>query len=131
MNYQAMDIKDRVAIVTGAGSGIGNAVATALATRGAKGIALVDRSETVNELAAELHKEFPHCECRGVVGDVTDEAFRRGVFESVTAEIGLPRILVPGRGDHPGQVIGENRQGNGPGGRLPAGRLSAGYGNQP
>ena len=93
-----MDIKDKVAVVTGAASGIGNAVANALASRGARGIALVDRSELVTEHAVELQKQFPDCPCLAVIGDVTDGEFRKGVFERVTAEMGSPRILVPAAG---------------------------------
>ena len=98
MKTHLMSIKDRVAVVTGAASGIGSAVATALAGRGAKGIALVDRSERVEEVAAELEKEFPHCKCMSMIGDVTDEAFRRSAFAEARTAMGQPRILVPAAG---------------------------------
>ena len=42
-----MEIKNAVAVVTGAASGIGSAVSTEFARRGARVIALVDRVETV------------------------------------------------------------------------------------
>ena len=58
MNMKAMSIEDRVAVVTGAASGIGSAVATALAGRGAKGLALVDRSDAVVEMAEERDNEL-------------------------------------------------------------------------
>jgi len=41
---QAMNIQNQSAVVTGAGSGIGQAVAIELAGRGAKAVCLVDRS---------------------------------------------------------------------------------------
>jgi len=86
-----MEIKDSVAIVTGAGSGIGEAVAQEFARRGAKGLALVDRSERVQEVAASLN-------ATAFVGDTTDADFRRTVFDEVTARYGVPRILVPAAG---------------------------------
>ena len=52
-----MDIKNRVALVTGAASGIGSAVANELAWRGAKMIALVDMSERIGEVAESNQRQ--------------------------------------------------------------------------
>jgi 3-oxoacyl-[acyl-carrier protein] reductase len=49
-----MDIRDKVAVVTGAASGIGQAVAVELAGRGVKALALVDRCDTVTQVASEI-----------------------------------------------------------------------------
>ncbi|HMF36393.1 MAG TPA: SDR family NAD(P)-dependent oxidoreductase, partial [Isosphaeraceae bacterium] len=46
-----MNIQGKCAIVTGAASGIGQAVAFELAERGARAVALVDRSEDVLKVA--------------------------------------------------------------------------------
>ena len=93
-----MEIEGRVAVVTGAASGIGNAVVAALAARGAKGVVLVDQSERVSEVAAEVQGHFPACKCKAVVGNVTDENLRREVFDEAAEEMGLPRILIPAAG---------------------------------
>ena len=93
-----MNIKGAVGVITGAASGIGRAVSSALAERGVAGLALVDRSEAVAEVASELQQKNPSVQVRACSGDVTHEEFRREVFESTTREIGLPRICVPAAG---------------------------------
>lgn len=93
-----MQIQDSVAVVTGAASGIGNAVADALAGRGAKGVTLVDRAESVRDIAAQISRNHPECTCLALSGDVTDVDFRREVFDKTKVELGLPRICVPAAG---------------------------------
>jgi NAD(P)-dependent dehydrogenase (short-subunit alcohol dehydrogenase family) len=94
-----MEIKGKIAVVTGAGSGIGQAVALELARRGAGTLALADRSEAVNHVAASIN-EFTggHVHACAFVGDVTESEFRRTVFDHVVAEHGVPRICVPAAG---------------------------------
>ena len=43
-----MNIKDAVAVITGAASGIGRAVSAELARRGARALALVDHDKAVH-----------------------------------------------------------------------------------
>ncbi len=45
-----MDLKDKVAVITGGASGSGRALAGAMARRGVKGLALVDMSEAVEDV---------------------------------------------------------------------------------
>jgi 3-oxoacyl-[acyl-carrier protein] reductase len=95
----AMDIPGKAAVVTGAGSGIGQAVALELVRRGVSGIGLVDQTQCVNQLAASID-QFTNRRVRAVpfVGDVTDEAFRREVFEQMSAGGSVVRICVPAAG---------------------------------
>lgn len=69
-NY--MDLTGRVAIVTGASSGLGYAYAVALAENGAKVAAFARREEKLLKLKAEI--EAAGGECLPVVCDVTQEA---------------------------------------------------------
>ena len=47
-----VDIPGKSAVATGAGSGVGQPVSLELVRRGVSGIALVDRTDSVNHLAA-------------------------------------------------------------------------------
>jgi NAD(P)-dependent dehydrogenase (short-subunit alcohol dehydrogenase family) len=94
-----MEIKDKVAVVTGAGSGIGQAVAVELARRGVKAMALVDLSPSVDQTAGMIQASRDgktHIE--QYVGDVTQCDFRREVFEKFTSRYGVSHIFVPAAG---------------------------------
>jgi NAD(P)-dependent dehydrogenase (short-subunit alcohol dehydrogenase family) len=92
-----MEIKGRVAVITGAGSGIGEAVAQELANREVKAIALVDLNDHVNEVAENILKE-KGIEAIPFVGDTTDSAFRADVFDKMSENYGIPSIIVPAAG---------------------------------
>lgn len=92
-----MEIEGKIAIVTGAASGIGRAVALELTHRGASTIALVDSSESVGEICHFLEVET-NVHADSFVGDVTDPLFRASVFDHVIEEHGVPRICVPAAG---------------------------------
>jgi len=93
-----MNVKNKIAIVTGAGSGIGQAVATELAERGVRAIALVDCSENVLRVADVVNDRCAEPIAEALIGDVTDEAFRRKVFDGLEARYGVPSILIPAAG---------------------------------
>src|SRR5258707_9666301 len=93
-----MNISGKVAIVTGAAGGIGLAVATELAKRGAKAVALVDRSDKVDEVARSLNDVLDRTVAEPLVGDITDAGFRQQAFDLVTARHGTPSICVPATG---------------------------------
>lgn len=82
-------IENQVAIVTGAASGIGKAVARDLVRRGAKRVALVDKDPHVEQDASAIAQPF--------VGDTTDAAFRRFVFDEMT-KVDVPTICIPSAG---------------------------------
>lgn len=93
-----MKIEGKVAVVTGAASGIGRATAKELANRGAKHIALVDLSDEVHKVAAELNDADSGGIAGVFQGDTTDPEFRHQVFETVRAEHGVVQVLVPAAG---------------------------------
>lgn len=92
-----MEIRNGVAVVTGAASGIGSAVALELARRQARMIALVDRSDAVHEVAGRLRR-IESTAVATFVGDVTDPQFRAGVYDTVCGEYGPVTICVPAAG---------------------------------
>ncbi|MBN9061351.1 MAG: short-chain dehydrogenase [Rhizobiales bacterium 65-9] len=65
-------LKDKIAIITGASSGIGRAAATLFAREGAKLVITARRSAELNELAAAI--EADSGTAIAVAGDVADEA---------------------------------------------------------
>jgi 3-oxoacyl-[acyl-carrier protein] reductase len=93
-----MDIHNQVALITGAAGGIGRALAAELARRGARKVALVDRTECVATSAAELNDVAGRTVAIPFSGDVTNAAFRRHVFDSMTADNGSVTICVPAAG---------------------------------
>ncbi|HET9206502.1 MAG TPA: SDR family NAD(P)-dependent oxidoreductase, partial [Burkholderiaceae bacterium] len=52
-----MEFTNRVAIITGGGSGIGRAVAAAMARRDVAAVALVDVNDAIDQVAAALNAE--------------------------------------------------------------------------
>ena len=88
-------IEGSVAVITGAAGGIGRALAVEMARRGASGLALVDFSERVQEVAQEVNSRNGHEVAFAYRGDTTDAKFRRHVYDDVSEKAGVPRICVP------------------------------------
>lgn len=94
-----MEIQGKVAVVTGAASGIGRAVALELTRRGIAALTLVDQTEAVKEVGAHLMEYSEGGICVDTyVGNVSDSNFRSEVFDRVTKERGMVRICVPAAG---------------------------------
>jgi NAD(P)-dependent dehydrogenase (short-subunit alcohol dehydrogenase family) len=95
-----MNISGSVAIVTGAGSGIGEAVAIRLARQGARALALADRNQSVVTVADAINDAQDDGGTVAIpfVGDTTDEQFLRQTFDRIAAEHGIPTICVPAAG---------------------------------
>jgi NAD(P)-dependent dehydrogenase (short-subunit alcohol dehydrogenase family)/pimeloyl-ACP methyl ester carboxylesterase len=85
-------LRDRLALVTGAGSGIGAATARELAGHGAR-LLLVDRDGDAVARAAEA---LPGA--RALVCDVADEQAMERLADAVIAEHGAPQIVVNNAG---------------------------------
>jgi NAD(P)-dependent dehydrogenase (short-subunit alcohol dehydrogenase family) len=93
-----MDIKGKVAIITGAASGIGHAAAVELKNQGIAAIALVDMADNVRDVAKELNAESGNDSVRAFQGDTTDEMFRKNVFDTMRRDFGPVNICVPAAG---------------------------------
>ncbi len=91
-------LKDRVAIVTGGDSGIGRAVAVAMAREGAKvAIVYLDEHKDANATRDLVRREGS--EAVVLSGDVGEEDFCEAVIEAVMEQYGRIDILVNNAGE--------------------------------
>ena len=90
-----MEIKGKVAIITGAASGIGHAVCLELANRGIKAIGMVDMNEGVKAAAEQINKDAMSEIAIPFAGDTTNQDFRKQVFDKLSKKHGNVTICVP------------------------------------
>src|SRR5205809_5017838 len=93
-----MNIKGAVAVITGAGGGIGRALALELAKRQVGSIALVDHSDAVKDVMNAVNDFVGKPVAKGYVGDVTDSVFRSRVCTELHQKYGRINICVPAAG---------------------------------
>jgi 3-oxoacyl-[acyl-carrier protein] reductase len=87
-----MSMKDRIAIITGAGRGVGRATAQRFAQEGAR-VALFSRTRShLDETAAEIVQQGGHA--LTMVGDVSDEKEVLSLFKHVKNAYGRVDILI-------------------------------------
>ena len=94
-NY--FDLTGQVAVVTGCSTGLGVQMARALANQGAAIVALARRQNKVEEVAAEITKDFG-VKAIGVPCDVTDTARIDEALDRILAEFGRIDILINNAG---------------------------------
>ena len=93
-----MEFAGKVAVITGAASGIGRAVAVEMARRNVRAMALVDMGETVDQVAADINAKADRKIAWAYRGDVTDETFRASVYDDISREVDTVTICVPAAG---------------------------------
>jgi NAD(P)-dependent dehydrogenase (short-subunit alcohol dehydrogenase family) len=90
------DLEGRVALVTGASSGLGVAFARGLARAGANVVVTARRVELIEQTSAML-REFG-VRSTAIPADITDESEFEGLFEKTVAEYGRLDIMVNNAG---------------------------------
>jgi len=88
-----MSLKDKVALVTGGGSGIGKAIAKALLAEGCKVIINGRNEEKLNQAKSELGANV-----ESIVCDVTDEGQVENTFNGIISNYGSLDILINNAG---------------------------------
>lgn len=93
-----MILDNKVALITGGISGIGQATARGLAQEKVRAIALVDMGENTSAVAEEMNRELEREVMIPFRGDVVDPDFREHVFTSMEARFGPVHLCVPAAG---------------------------------
>jgi NAD(P)-dependent dehydrogenase (short-subunit alcohol dehydrogenase family) len=97
-----LNVQEKVAVVTGAGGGIGFALSKALLAVGAKGVAMADmQADMLRTRAAEIGG-------LAVPTDVTDETAVQNLLEKAEAELGPVDLFVSNAGISPKPVRDDN-----------------------
>jgi short-subunit dehydrogenase len=91
-----VDIAGRVAVVTGASSGIGAAVATEMARRGATVVAVARRKDRLDEIVEGLRPRSP--DSMACAADISSRAECERVVQEVEARFGRVDMLVNNAG---------------------------------
>ena len=86
-------LKDRVVVVTGASSGIGEACAVAFVEKGAKVVLAARRAERLSGLVERLGDA-----ALAVTTDVTDEAAVQNLFDQAATKFGTVDVLINNAG---------------------------------
>ncbi|MHB2167635.1 SDR family oxidoreductase [Alsobacter sp. R-9] len=94
-----MDLSGRIAVITGAATGIGAATARLLASHGARIVAVDRNGAALDALCAELPDAL------ALVGDVGDEATVAAHAAAARARFGTPDILVTAAGWSTGKSV--------------------------
>lgn len=89
-------LPERAALVTGASSGIGAAIARSLASAGVSVAVTARRQERLDDLVAEI--EAAGGRAIAIAGDISDEGFARSAVQQTVEQLGAVDILVNAAG---------------------------------
>jgi len=89
--------RDKIVVVTGAGRGIGQAVAAAFAREGAKVAVLSRNEQSCGQSAAAINEECPEA-ARSYAVDVSDHEAMQECGRQIIADLGSVNILVNNAG---------------------------------
>jgi NAD(P)-dependent dehydrogenase (short-subunit alcohol dehydrogenase family) len=98
----AFSLTHKVAIVTGASSGLGAHFARVLAEAGAKVALLARRKRLAEEIAAEIDHDGGRA--LAFAADVTDSDSLHQALSDIEQQLGIPDILVNNAGAHAGDM---------------------------
>ena len=93
-----MNMNGAVAVITGAAGGIGRALALEMVKRKVAGLALVDSSDAVQQVAKAINELVGSPLAFGYSGDVTNSVFRSKVYTEMREKHGRVNICVPAAG---------------------------------
>ena len=104
-----LELKGKIAVVTGGGRGIGLAIASTLAAEGAN-VAIAEIDEKSAEKAADELKKMG-VKSIAVKTDVTDPASVEAMAKKVESELGPIQILINNAAKLPAEIIPVGRHG--------------------
>lgn len=93
-----MELYGKVAVITGAASGIGRATCEAMMDQGIAAIGAVDRSAAITDMCGTINDEAGRQVLLPFAGDVTSDAFRQEVFADLRKRFGVVQICIPAAG---------------------------------
>ncbi|KEO86861.1 2-deoxy-D-gluconate 3-dehydrogenase [Erythrobacter sp. JL475] len=96
MTRNLFSLTGRVALVTGASSGIGRVIAKGLADAGAKVVALARRADRLDDLVREIEQSGGIA--MSAQADVTDQASIERAFDDAEASFGTVNVIVSNAG---------------------------------
>lgn len=93
-----MDLKDKVAIVTGGSRGIGYATVEAFVREGAVVVLCASRQETADKAVAQLKEKYPDARVEGIWPSLSSLEEVQAAFDRVAEKYGSIDILVNNAG---------------------------------
>ncbi len=93
-----MELKGKIAVITGGASGIGSAVCRKLVEEDVKAVGVVDLTEELTQICAAANREFGRDVWIPYRGDVVDSSFRERVFADMESRFGPVTLCVPAAG---------------------------------